>query len=128
MIKTEGRGRIYSSIADTIGDTPLVEMAKLAATHGAKARILAKLEFFNPLASVKDRIGVAMIDALEAAGKLLEDPAKFPRGMKAWCDEVHSAFSGAKCGIYTMTCLSEGRSAAHPAPPKEGPEDRAPDR
>lgn len=73
MIKTEGRGRIYSSIADTIGDTPLVEMAKLAATHGAKARILAKLEFFNPLASVKDRIGVAMIDALEAAGKLGPD-------------------------------------------------------
>jgi len=73
MIKTEGRGRIYSSIADTIGDTPLVEMPKLAATHGAKARILAKLEFFNPLASVKDRIGVAMIDALEAAGKLGPD-------------------------------------------------------
>lgn len=73
MIKTEGRGRIYSSIADTIGDTPLVEMTKLAKTHGAKARILAKLEFFNPLASVKDRIGVAMIDALEAAGKLGPD-------------------------------------------------------
>lgn len=73
MIKTEGRGRIYSSIADTIGDTPLVEMTKLAQAHGAKARILAKLEFFNPLASVKDRIGVAMIDALEAAGKLGPD-------------------------------------------------------
>lgn len=72
MIKTEGRGRIYSSIADTIGDTPLVDLPKLAAAHGAKARILAKLEFFNPLASVKDRIGVAMIDALEAAGKLGE--------------------------------------------------------
>ena len=70
MIKTEGRGRIYSSIADTIGDTPLVEMAKLAATHGAKARILAKLEFFNPLASVKDRIAIGMITAMEAAGKL----------------------------------------------------------
>ena len=41
-------------------------------------------------------------------GKLLADPAKFPRGMKAWCDEVHGAFAGAKCGIYTMTCLSEG--------------------
>ena len=40
--------------------------------------------------------------------RLLADPAKFPAGMKAWCDEVHSAFQGAKCGIYTMTCLSEG--------------------
>ncbi|WP_417497294.1 cysteine synthase A [Maricaulis sp.] len=72
MTDTPGRGRIYSSIADTIGNTPLVELPALAARHGAKARILAKLEFFNPLSSVKDRIGVAMIDALEAAGKLGE--------------------------------------------------------
>lgn len=70
MTDTPGRGRIYASIADTVGNTPLVELKKLADAHGAKARILAKLEFFNPLASVKDRIGVAMIDALEAAGKL----------------------------------------------------------
>ena len=70
MTDTPGRGRIYSSIADTVGNTPLVELSKLAAAHGAKARILAKLEFFNPLSSVKDRIGAAMIDALEAAGKL----------------------------------------------------------
>jgi alpha-galactosidase len=40
--------------------------------------------------------------------RLLADPDKFPNGMKAWCDEVHNAFQGAKCGIYTMTCLSEG--------------------
>lgn len=72
MTETSGRGRIYSNIAETIGDTPLVEMSKLADAYGVKARILAKLEFFNPLASVKDRIGVAMIDALEAAGKLGE--------------------------------------------------------
>ncbi|WP_417495102.1 cysteine synthase A [Maricaulis sp.] len=72
MTDTPGRGRIYSSIADTVGNTPLVELSRLAARHGAKARILAKLEFFNPLSSVKDRIGVAMIDALEAAGKLGE--------------------------------------------------------
>ena len=72
MTETSGRGRIYSNIAETIGDTPLVEMSKLADAYGVKARILAKLEFFNPLASVKDRIGVAMIDALEAAGKLSE--------------------------------------------------------
>ncbi|MED5548683.1 MAG: cysteine synthase A [Pseudomonadota bacterium] len=72
MIDQPGRGRVYASIADTVGSTPLVEMSGLAKAHGVKARILAKLEFFNPLASVKDRIGVAMIDALEAAGKLGE--------------------------------------------------------
>ncbi|WP_439574317.1 cysteine synthase A [Phreatobacter sp.] len=65
-----GRGRIYDSITQTIGDTPLVRLDRLAKLHGAKATILAKLEFFNPIASVKDRIGVAMIDALEAAGKI----------------------------------------------------------
>src|SRR5947209_1257160 len=65
-----GRGRIYNSIVDTVGDTPLVRMDRLAAEKGVGATLLAKLEFFNPLASVKDRIGVAMIDALEQAGKL----------------------------------------------------------
>jgi cysteine synthase A len=65
-----GRGRIYGSITETIGDTPLVRLDKIAADHGVKATILAKLEFFNPIASVKDRIGVAMIDALEAEGKI----------------------------------------------------------
>jgi cysteine synthase len=65
-----GRGRIYASITETIGDTPLVEIQRMTKTRGAKARVLAKLEFFNPLASVKDRIGVAMIDALEASGRL----------------------------------------------------------
>ena len=72
MTDTPGRGRVYSSIDQTVGNTPLVELKKLAEAHGSKARILAKLEFFNPLASVKDRIGVAMSDALEAAGKLGE--------------------------------------------------------
>jgi cysteine synthase A len=65
-----GRGRIYGSITETIGDTPLVRLDRIAADHGVKAMLLAKLEFFNPIASVKDRIGVAMIDALEAEGKL----------------------------------------------------------
>jgi cysteine synthase A len=65
-----GRGRIYSSITETIGDTPLVRLDKLAKEKGVKANILAKLEFFNPIASVKDRIGVAMIESLEAQGKI----------------------------------------------------------
>ena len=65
-----GRGRIYDSITQTIGDTPIVRLDKLAKEKGVKANLLAKLEFFNPIASVKDRIGVAMIEALEAQGKI----------------------------------------------------------
>ena len=65
-----GRGRLYDNITQTIGDTPLVRLSKLAAAHNVKAEILAKLEFFNPIASVKDRIGVSMIEALEKDGKL----------------------------------------------------------
>ena len=64
------RGRIYDSILATIGATPLVRVQRLAEAAGCKAEILAKLEFFNPLASVKDRIGLAMIEAAERAGKL----------------------------------------------------------
>ena len=67
---TQGRGKVYDSIIDTIGDTPLVGLPRLSAEYGPKARVLAKLEFFNPIASVKDRIGVAMIEALEASGKI----------------------------------------------------------
>lgn len=68
--KAPGRGRIYESITDTIGDTPLVRLNRLPAERGVKATILAKLEFFNPISSVKDRIGVNMVDALEASGAL----------------------------------------------------------
>jgi cysteine synthase A len=68
--KAPGRGRIYESITDTIGDTPLVKLNRLPAERGVEATILAKLEFFNPISSVKDRIGVNMIDALEASGAL----------------------------------------------------------
>ena len=66
----EFRGRIYDSIIDTIGATPLVRLSRLAKAHNVKADILGKCEFFNPLASVKDRIGFAMIDAAEKAGKI----------------------------------------------------------
>jgi cysteine synthase A len=68
--QAEFRGKIYDSILETIGGTPLVRVKKLAEAHGAKADILAKLEFFNPLSSVKDRIGLALIEALEASGKI----------------------------------------------------------
>ncbi|HVZ13476.1 MAG TPA: cysteine synthase A [Bauldia sp.] len=68
--KKPGRGRIYDSISETIGDTPLVRLDRIAAMKDVRAHLLAKLEFFNPIASVKDRIGVAMIDALEAKGSI----------------------------------------------------------
>jgi cysteine synthase len=63
-----GRGRVFASITEAIGDTPIVQLRRLPQMHGVKANILAKLEFLNPSASVKDRIGVAMIDDMERAG------------------------------------------------------------
>jgi len=67
---TPPRGQIYDNITQTIGGTPLVRLSRLAAETGADGTILAKLEFMNPLNSVKDRIGVGMVDALEASGTL----------------------------------------------------------
>jgi cysteine synthase len=63
-----GRGRVYDDITETIGHTPLVRLARMTKAAGVNADIQLKLEFFNPLSSVKDRIGVSMIDALEARG------------------------------------------------------------
>ena len=68
--RTPGRGQIYESITDTIGNTPLVRIDRIGKEKGVVAHLLAKLEFFNPISSVKDRIGVSMIDALEAQGKI----------------------------------------------------------
>ena len=65
-----GRGRIYDSITDTIGDTPIVRLNRIGRDRGVEANLLTKLEFFNPIGSVKDRIGVSMVDAMEAAGAL----------------------------------------------------------
>ena len=65
-----GRGRIFNSITETMGDTPLVRLNRINKEAGVKADILLKLEFFNPMSSVKDRIGVSMIEALERQGKI----------------------------------------------------------
>jgi len=67
-----GRGRVYDTFASTVGDTPLVRVPRLKALHGVQSDLLLKCEFFNPLASVKDRIGVAMVEDLEARGVLKE--------------------------------------------------------
>ncbi len=65
-----GRGRVYGSILETIGNTPLVRVGKIAAENDCQAEVLAKLEFFNPISSVKDRIAVAMLEAMEADGTI----------------------------------------------------------
>ena len=65
--------KIYNDITETIGNTPLVRLNRTAAAHGAQADILLKLEFFNPLSSVKDRIGFAMIDEGLKSGKINQD-------------------------------------------------------
>lgn len=69
-VSKPGRGRIFDSILDTIGNTPIVRLDKLAEAEGVKAKLLGKLEFFNPISSVKDRIGLAMIRSLEEQGKI----------------------------------------------------------
>ncbi len=65
-IDRPGRGQVYDTILDTIGNTPLVRIGRLAEEAGCRAEILAKLEFFNPIASVKDRIAASMLEAMEA--------------------------------------------------------------
>lgn len=68
-----GRGRVYGSILETIGNTPIVHVPRLSQEEGLKSKLLLKLEFFNPLASVKDRIAVGMISAMEQAGMIGPD-------------------------------------------------------
>jgi len=65
--------RIYNDITETIGNTPLVRLQRTAQAHGAVAEVLLKLEFFNPLSSVKDRIGVAMIEEALKSGAITKD-------------------------------------------------------
>jgi cysteine synthase A len=73
MSHQPGRGRVYDNFAATMGDTPLVRVPRLKEKYGVSADILLKCEFFNPLASVKDRIGVAMVEDMERRGVLKPD-------------------------------------------------------
>jgi len=65
-----GRGRVYDSFVETIGNTPMVRIPRICKEDGISADVMLKLEFFNPLGSVKDRIGLNMVLALEEEGKL----------------------------------------------------------
>jgi len=103
-----GQGRIYDCVLDTIGNTPLVRMPNLSQARGAKADVLAKLEFFNPMASVKDRIGLAMIDSLEASGALkpggtIIEPTSGNTG-------IALAFVAAARGYKLILCMPESMS------------------
>jgi cysteine synthase A len=102
------RGKIYDSIIDTIGATPLVRFKRMAAEAGSKADIIGKLEFFNPLASVKDRIGFAMIEAAEASGQLkpggtIIEPTSGNTG-------IALAFVAAAKGYKLILCMPESMS------------------
>ena len=106
--KKPGRGRVYTSITETIGDTPIVEVRRMAGEYGIGAKIFAKLEFFNPIASVKDRIGVAIMDALEAQGKIkadtvLVEPTSGNTG-------IALAFACAARGLELVLCMPESMS------------------
>jgi cysteine synthase A len=72
-VQHRGRGQVFDSIVDAIGDTPVVRLQRLAKQRGANVTILAKLEYLSPAASVKDRIGAAMIEAMERDGLIDAD-------------------------------------------------------
>lgn len=72
-LSTKGRGKVYQNITETIGDTPLVKLNNITKKNGAVAEVYAKLEFFNPLSSVKDRLAFGMIEAAEQSGKINKD-------------------------------------------------------
>jgi cysteine synthase A len=104
----QGRGRIFDSILDTMGDTPLIRLPRLSAAKESKADVLAKLEFFNPMASVKDRIGISMIEALESSGKLkpggtIIEPTSGNTG-------IALAFVAAAKGYKLILCMPESMS------------------
>lgn len=103
------RGRIYDSVLDTIGATPMVRLPRLQSEDRLGATVLLKLEFFNPLGSVKDRIGLAMIDAAEAAGTIapgrsvLVEPTSGNTG-------IALGFVAAARGYRLIVCMPEGAS------------------
>lgn len=103
------RGRIHSSVLDTIGGTPLVRIPRLAAADRLVADVVLKLEFFNPLGSVKDRIGLAMVDAAEAAGLIAPDRSVLVEPTSGNTG-IALAFVAAARGYRLIVCMPEGAS------------------
>ncbi|MGC6512154.1 MAG: cysteine synthase A [Parvibaculales bacterium] len=103
-----GRGRIYDNITQTIGNTPLVRLQRMQKAAGVQADILLKLEFFNPMSSVKDRIGVAMIEALEKQG-LLNDKSVIVEPTSGNTG-IALAFAAAAKGYRLILCMPESMS------------------
>ena len=103
-----GRGRIYDSIVETIGNTPLVRIPRLAAAEGVVADLLLKLEFFNPIASVKDRIGVNMVLGLERDGKI--GPGSTLIEATSGNTGIGVAFAAAARGYRCIIVMSEAAS------------------
>lgn len=107
-ISQMGRGQVYEDITQTIGHTPLVRLKKISTHFGLKSDILLKLEFFNPLASVKDRIGLSMIDTLIEEGAInantiLIEPTSGNTG-------IGLAFVAASKGLRLMLVMPESMS------------------
>ena len=103
-----GRGKVFADITETMGNTPLVKLNSMAEAANVKATILLKLEFFNPLASVKDRIGLAMINSLEESGKLkpggtIIEPTSGNTG-------IGLAYVAAARGYRLILCMPESMS------------------
>ena len=104
----QARCRIYDSILDTVGATPLVRLSRITEEKGLGADLLAKLEFFNPMGSVKDRIGIAMLSALESAGRLssesiIVEPTSGNTG-------IALAFAAARKGYRLILTMPESQS------------------
>lgn len=107
-INGPAHGRLYGSILETVGNTPLVRLPRMSREEGCRAELCAKLEFFNPLSSVKDRIGLAMIEAAEAEGAL--GPGRVVIEPTSGNTGIALAFVCAAKGYRLILCMPESMS------------------
>jgi cysteine synthase len=103
------RGRIHASVLETVGATPMVRIPRLTAAERLLGDVALKLEFFNPLGSVKDRIGLAMIDAAEAEGTIAPDRSILVEPTSGNTG-IALAFVAAARGYRLIVCMPEGAS------------------